>query len=289
MATKYTIKDFNKDFMTEQDCLQYVFQARYGDLEQCIFCGKPASYHKTAQRKRYKCAHCGNDINPLADTIFHKSSTSLKLWFHAIYLFSVSKNGVSAKELERQLGVTYKTAWRMAKQIRKLFEEGFTEKFKGTVEVDETYVGGQRRGKRGRGAEGKAPVIGVVERNGEVRAKVSLDTKAASVMPIIIDNVEQGARVVTDEYQSYKRVSLHGFKHDRIKHKSKQYVVGDVHTNTIEGFWSQLKRGINGTYHSVSPKYLQTYVNEFSFRYNHRKAGPLFPSLLPVAAQLIDC
>ncbi len=149
-------------------------------------------------------------------------------------------------------------------------------------------MGGSRRGKRGRGAEGKAPVIGIVERQGKVKAKVSIDTKADTIMPMITEYVKPNARVITDEYRSYNRVSLHGFKHDKIKHSAKKYVDGDVHTNTIEGFWGQLKRGLNGTYHSVSTKYLQEYVNEFSFRYNHREGGALFPRLVPVASQMID-
>lgn len=284
---KYTIKDFHKAFPDDAACLDYVFQLRFGSLDQCPHCGKQFSYSKVSSKKKYKCAFTGCEIAPLADTIFHKSSTALTTWFYAIYLFSVSKNGVSGKELERQLGVTYKTAWRMAKQIRELFTEESGDSFKGTVEVDETYVGGKRRGKRGRGADAKAPVIGVVERNGCVQATVSLDTKASTVLPMINRKVEKGARVITDEYRSYDRVSLHGFKHDRIKHSEKKYVVGDVHTNTIEGFWSQLKRGINGTYHSVSPKYLQKYVDEFAYRYNYRKAGPLFPHVIPVAAQKV--
>jgi transposase len=286
---KYTIKNFNNDFATDDDCLEYVFKARYGWLVECPHCGQKFAYSKVSKRKYYKCAFGGCEIYPLADTIFHKSSTPLKLWFHAIYLFSVSKNGVSAKELERQIGVTYKTAWRMCTQIRKLFEVDGGDKLSGTVEVDETYVGGAKKGKRGRGADGKAPVIGVVERQGQVKAVVGVNTKASTVLPFINDSVEKGARVITDEYASYTRVSMNGFKHEKIKHKDKQYVVGDVHTNTIEGFWSQLKRSIDGTYHSVSPKYLQRYVDEFAYRYNHRKVGALFPHLLPVAAQLVDC
>lgn len=286
--TKYTIKELKREFGTEEKCLTYIFKARYGDVEICPHCGKPFSYSKVSGRKKYKCAYCGGELAPLADTIFHKSSTSLVLWFHAIYLFSVSKNGVSAKELERQLGVTYKTAWRMANQIRKLFAEEIEQPFENTVEVDETYVGGSRRGKRGRGAEGKAPVIGIVERQGKVKAKVSLDTKADTILPMIEETVKPEGRVITDDYRSYNRVSLHGFKHDKIKHSTKRYVDGDIHTNTIEGFWGQLKRGLNGTYHSVSTKYLQHYVNEFSFRYNHRSAGALFPRLVPVAAQMMD-
>jgi len=163
---KLTINDFHKRYPDDEACLERVFQTRYADFTHCPKCGKPFKYHKVRGYKRYACQHCGYHIHPLSGTIFHKSSTPLKLWFYAIYLFSVSKNGVAAKELERQLGVTYKCAWRMAKQIRLLFsDDEELDLLDETVEVDETYVGGKRKGKRGRGAEGKTAVVGIVERN----------------------------------------------------------------------------------------------------------------------------
>lgn len=193
-------------------------------------------------------------------------------------------------ELQRHLGVTYKTAWRMAKQIRTLFadQDIDNEPLNNILEADETYVGGKRKGRRGRGAAGKTPVIGVVERDGEVKAIVAHDTKMKTVMPFIMENVEPGTQMMTDEYNVYSRMSLNGYKHDTVNHGSGEYVRGDVHTNTIEGFWSQLKRSINGTYHSVSPKYLQSYVDEFAYRYNCRHSeNHLFSSLIPTAAKLV--
>lgn len=290
MSEKFTIKQFHQKYPDDDACLNEIFQNRYGVLTECQQCSKPFKYYRVKNRKCFKCAFCANELHPLADTIFHKSSTSLKNWFFAIFLFSNSKNGVSAKELERHLGVTYKTAWRMAKQIRLLFADQDINDvlLKGTVEADETYVGGRRRGKRGRGAEGKTPVIGIVERDGEVKAIVTPNTKAATVIPFINDNVEKGSNVMTDEYAAYNRVTMNEFVHEKVNHGSGQYVVGDVHTNTIEGFWSQLKRSINGTYHSVSPKYLQNYVDEFAYRYNHRHSEThLFSTLVPTAAKLV--
>ena len=287
---KFTIKQFEEKYPNDDACLDEIFHQRYGDLSQCPNCDKETKFHRVKGRKCYKCQYCAYELHPLADTIFHKSSTSLKDWFLAIYLFANSKNGVSAKELQRHLGVTYKTAWRMANKIRLLFQAQDVdgEMMSDIVEADETYVGGKRRGKRGRGAAGKTPVIGIAERNGEVKAIVAPDTKAATIIPFIRENVEQGAQVMTDEYHSYKRVSLNGFKHQTVNHGSKQYVVGDCHTNTIEGFWSQLKRSVNGTYHSVSPKYLQNYVDEFAYRYNRRHAPEhLFRVLIPTAARLV--
>lgn len=184
-------------------------------------------------------------------------------------------------ELQRQLGCTYKTAWRMAKQIRKLFEEN-KDALSGIVELDETYVGGKGgNNKRGRGSENKTPVFGMVERKGAIKARVTVDTKRKTVMPIIRQNVTIGTEIMTDEYLPYKSLIKEGYNHQTVTHGAREYVRGNVHTNTLEGFWSQMKRSINGTYHAVSPKYLQTYVDEFSYRYNARLASePLFSLLL---------
>lgn len=270
---RFTIKDFNNRYPDEDACLEEIFSKRYQKFSTCPKCGKPFKYYKVKDRKCYACQSCGHQLHPLADTIFHKSSTPLKSWFYAIYLFSVSKNGVSAKELERQLGVTYKCAWRIAKQVRRLFTDDNNEPFDGTFEVDETYIGGKKKNsKRGRGADGKKLVVGIVEREGDIKAVVTENVKSSTVMPLIKDNVKQGSVVMTDEYNIYNSVPKAGYKHHTVNHGAKQYVEGINHTNTIEGFWSQLKRSVDGTYYAVSPKYLQTYVNEFTFRYNHRKS-----------------
>ena len=184
-------------------------------------------------------------------------------------------------ELQRQLGVTYKCAWRIANKVRTLFSDE-TPQLNNIVEIDETYVGGKgKNNKRGRGAENKTPVFGMAERKGLLRAKVTVDTKKETVMPIIKEHVKIGSNIMSDEYLPYQSLSREGFNHQSINHSQKQYVNGLIHTNTIEGFWSQLKRSVNGTYHMVSPKYLQEYVNEFSYRYNQReKARPIFSLLL---------
>ncbi len=192
----------------------------------------------------------------------------------------MSKTGVSAKELQRQLGVTYKCAWRIANKIRTLFIDD-NEPLRNAVEVDETYVGGHIEGKRGRGAEGKTPIVGIAERKGKIVATVTADVSSNTIMPIISRNVAIGTTVYTDEFTAYNRVAKMGFQHHTVNHGAKVYVDGMAHTNTIEGFWSQLKRSIDGTYHCVSPKYLQEYVNEFSYRYNKRNAlSPVFSLLL---------
>lgn len=193
----------------------------------------------------------------------------MKLWFHAIYLMSSTRCGISAKQIERETGVTYKTAWRMFTQIRSLLNED-TKPLTGEVEVDETYVGGVRQGKRGRGAEGKAKVLGAAQRYGKVIAKVVPDVKRHTLVPFMAHNVNRDATLFTDEFPSYDHMTRIGYKHLRIEHHLKVYARGNVHTNSIEGFWSLVKRGIGGVYHSVSPQYLQSYINEYSFRYNHR-------------------
>lgn len=276
---KYTIKDFKNDFPDDNACLDYIFQVRYPDAS-CPECKNTNCFYRVSTRKCYSCSHCGYQLHPTAGTIFHKSSTSLADWFYALFLFSSARNGVSGKELQRQLGVTYKTAWRMAKQIRSLMTQG-KDPLSGTVEMDETYVGGRRRnGKRGRGTD-KEAVVGIAERGGSVRVKHVENVKSKTLMPMLRENVALGSAVMTDEFPVYNRVSKDGYLHDVIQHGIKEYVRGNVHTNTIEGFWSQVKRSISGTHHAVSPKYLQFYLNEFVFRYNHRSSEiPMFHLLL---------
>lgn len=285
MKVKFTIKDFNTKYPDDNACLAELWEARYGNVTACPSCKKDTKFHKRTDKKAYACQYCGHLISPLADTIFHKSATSLKNWFYAIYLFSVSKNGVSAKELERQLGVTYKTAWRIAFQIRLLFEQN-KDLLKNIIEVDETYHGGRHKGTRGRGSENKIPVIGMVERRGEVKAHVATNTKRSTVLPLMRRNIALGTRVMTDEYLTYRTVAQHGYSHETVNHGRKEYVRNEAHTNTIEGFWSQMKRSIGGTYHCVSPKYLQQYVNEFVWRYNQRfSLSPVFGLMVAKASQ----
>ncbi len=168
----------------------------------------------------------------------------------------------------------------MQRQIRKLMRSE-NSILSGTVEIDDTYIGGKHKGKRGRGAEGKTPIFGMVERKGELKADMVENLKAKTVMPIIQENVEGNSQIFSDELSSYEKLKHYGFKHDVIKHRIKEYVRDEVHTNTIEGFWSQLKRSIDGTYHSVSPQHHQLYVDEFSWRYNHRSSeNPFFELLL---------
>lgn len=269
---KYTIHDFNRDFPNDDACLDFMRDALYPEGIECRTCERVTKHHRLAKRKAYSCQECATHVYPLAGTIFERSRTPLKSWFYAMYLMASTRCGISAKQLERELGVTYKTAWRMFKQIRTLMDED-TGSFFGEVEMDETYVGGKRRGtKRGRPGKDshKVPVAGIVQRGGKVAALVTKDTKKRTLMPIVEEKVLPETMVYTDEYTAYDGLGGKGYKHPRVTHAEKVYVVGNVHTNTIEGFWSLVKRGIGGVYHSVSEKHLQSYVNEYAFRYNHR-------------------
>jgi transposase-like protein len=281
---KYTIEQFNQQFPDEDACLEWLRNKLYPSLIFCQNCRKPTKHHRIASRKVYGCDYCGHQISPTAGTIFHKSPTPLRLWFYAIYLMAQTRGGISAKQLQRELGVTYKTAWRMFKMIRSRLDEGLSA-FSSDVEVDETYVGGVRKGKRGRGAAGKTAVVGVVERKGKIKAVVVPDTKKNTINKIVENQIEVGATVHTDEYASYNDLTKKGYDHKRILHSSEIYVIGDVHTNTIEGFWALVKNGITGVYHQVGKAYLQSYVNEYAFRYNHRNdVTPMFLTFLERAS-----
>jgi len=277
---KFTRKDFDENFPNDEACLEWIKNHRYPNGIECPVCKKVTKYHKVNKRPVYECDNCGHQVSPTANTIFHKSSTPLRVWFQAIYQISSTRCGISAKQIQRETGVTYKTAWRMFKQIRTLLDEDFKH-LTGEVEVDETYVGGKRHGKRGRGAEGKSIVVGAAQRKGKVVAQVVPDVKRHTLVPFTVNKVDRNAILYTDEFPSYDHMARYGFSHLRIRHHDREYVRGNIHTNSIEGFWSLVKRGIGGVYHSVSPQYLQSYINEYSFRYNHRKdETPMFQTIL---------
>lgn len=285
---KFTVRDFERRFPNDDSCLEEIKNRLYPDGIYCPICKRITKHHKLAKKPVYECDYCRQQVSPLAKTIFRKSPTPLKTWFEAIFWMATTRSGHSAMELQRQIGVTYKTAWRIYKQIRKLLNEK-PDIFFGEVEADETYIGGIRHGKRGRGASGKTPVIGIAQRQGNVIASVVPDVRFSTIAPIITKNVSLDATLYTDDFPMYDRFTRVGFKHERINHSAKIYVAGKVHTNNIEGFWSLLKRGISGVYHAVSPKYLQSYLNEYAFRYNHRRdETPMFDLMLNRIASQTD-
>ena len=236
-------------------------------------------------RTAYACDYCGKHIYPLAGTIFEKTTTPLHKWFEAMFLMGATRCGISAKQIQREIVVTYKTAWRIAHQLRKLLSEDL--QLEGlSVEIDETYVGGIRKYGRGcpmAGDKKKTPVMGMVERGGRVAALAIDNVKGSTLLGHIHDHVLPATMIFTDELNGYDGIKHMpaGYKHRRIKHSAGVYVRGNVHTNTIEGFWSLVKRGIGGVYHSVSQKHLQSYLDEYSFRYNRRSVPqPMFSSIL---------
>lgn len=262
----YTIKQLNKDFPDDNACLDYIFNLRYGKNYTCPKCHKKGFY-RIKTRKCYGCAWCGYQIYPLKGTIFSGSATDLYNWFYALYRFSTAKNGVSAKELQGVLGITYKTAWRIAHLIRSLMKQD-GKMLNKEVEIDEFYYGGKKRGITG--TAHKKPVLGMVERKGRIKAKVVEEIWTPVVLKSIVDNIERGTHLITDDATYYPKTKRLGYFHSSVCHSKKEFVRGKVYTNTIEGFWSQMKRSIYGTYHSVSPKHLQSYVDEFAYRYNQR-------------------
>jgi len=274
---KFTIQNFLKRFPDDDACLAHLMRVRYGNKPICPKCGKKGKFHKMSKHPAYACAWCGHHIHPCAGTPFHRSRTSLQLWFYALYLFATSRHGVSAKELQRQLGVTYKTAWRMGHQIRKYMAEiDGDDPLSGHVEIDETYVGGKRSdGKRGRGASGKTIVFGALERGGDVLTRVVPNVKRVTLEPIIVEKVEPGSEISSDEHLSYRRLGSRGFKHGVVSHGAGEYVRGAYHTNSIDGFWSQLKRSILSTHIHVSGKHLSKYLGEFEYRFNMRETPEL--------------
>jgi transposase-like protein len=293
---RYTIEDFNRQFPDDDACLEHLKEQRFPKgIAYCEKCKKDRKHYRITGRPVYSCDHCGTQISPMAGTIFEHSSTSLRLWYYAMYLMASTRCGISAKQVQRETGVTYKTAWRMFRQIRSLLSEGDMQLEGEAVEIDETYHGGKRKGGHGRqlrndkGEEMYAPVFGMVERKGRVRAFATPNVKSATLLPFIRDYVLPKSTIFTDEYKVYGGIKnmKAGYTHRRIRHKQHVYVRGNVHTNTIEGFWSLVKRGIGGVYHQVSTKYLQSYLDEYSFRYNRRDQGNLiFTSLLKRVAEL---
>jgi transposase len=279
--SRYSLMEFMRDFPDDATCLEWLWTTRYSpdgkhaDCPKCELRREFKRYETSQQRQSWTCTACGHHLHPTAGTIFHKSSTSLHLWFYAMYLMTSTRCGISAKQLERELGVTYKTAWRMFTLIRnELMTQDDDEPLAGAIEADETLCGRQARkgktGRPGRGDRKKTPVFGMVERGGRVVASKVPDASSLSLMPQIEKQVLSESVVYTDEWKSYNRLARSGYQHRRIHHSQEIYVMGDVHTNTIEGFWSLVKRGIAGTHHAVSAKWLQGYLNEYAWRYNHR-------------------
>ncbi len=278
MVEKLSLGKFLQKYGTKDKCLEVLKHLRYPQGVFCQKCQKIKEFYKIESRQVYQCS-CGYQIAPLAGTILEKTTTPLQYWFYAIFIVSATRSGVSAKQLQRELGVTYKTAWRMFKQIRMLMADTGSGLLNGTVEVDETFIGGAGKNRRYEWKGNEKPkevVMGMIQRGnlGKGGEKAYLkhipNTGKWTLIKQIKDHVDPKARVISDEWGGYTQISKYGYRHDVVRHKE-TYVDRDIYTQNVEGLWSILKRGIYGVYRIVSKKYLQAYVDEYAWRYNHRK------------------
>src|SRR5215212_4795469 len=244
---------------------------------KCLRCGEK-SISRRKRRHQFQCNSCRYDFSVTAGTIFHDTHLPLWKWFLAVYLIVEAKKGVSANQLKRTIGTTYKTAWYLCHRIRAALNEVDAQLLKGIVEVDETFIGGEVEGK-GRGYKGnKVVVVGAMQRGGNICLQVVRGTDRETLHGFIRENTAGDTEAIyTDEWPAYRGIADKDTKHKTVKHRDKEYVAeGDVHTNSIENVWSLLKRSIVGSYHQVSAKHLDAYLDELEFRFNNRENPFMF-------------
>lgn len=277
MSKAPTLRQFQDRFPTEESCLDHLMRVRWGDRHDCEKCGKSAKFYRVAKRRSYACEWCGHQVYPTAGTPFDRTRTSLRDWFFVMFMFCSSRHGVAAKEVERQIGVTYKTAWRMCHEIRKYMAIVDGDDPIGgegeAVEIDETMIGGKLPGSgKGNYRANKTVVLGMIERGGKIVTKIVPDVKKTTLFPAIVDKVEEGSTIYTDQLNGYRALPTIGmnYRHNSVNHNRDEWARGECHVQTIEGFWAQLKRGINGTHIHVSRQHLSKYLGEFEFRHNRR-------------------
>ncbi len=275
-----SIMDFFEMFPDDESCLQHIFDVRFGQGHTCPKCERESKWYRIKAERAFSCGNCGHHLHPTVNTPFAKTRTPLRLWFYAIYLFTTSRHGVSGKELERQLGVTYKTAWRMGHEIRKhMAEVDGDPVLENEVEVDETYIGGYKKGMRG--GKGKAVLMGMLERDGDIVTEVVESSSKKNLLPHIDDHIEKGATVYTDELRTYKSLPKRGYKHESVNHGRNEWVKGKASTNGVESFWKHFKASVKGTHIHISEKHLEKYAKEFEFRFNNRHIPKeMFPKLV---------
>jgi transposase len=303
-ASQFSLMEFMRDYPDDAACLEHLWRSRFspdGEHAECPKCEQERVFrrYRTAQgRQSWTCTGCGHHVHPTAGTIFHKSSTSLHLWFYAMYMMASTRCGFSAKQLEREIGVSYKTAWRMLNKIRNVLMVDDGEPLRGDIEADEASVDGKPRkpqGKHSHLAIGPSPrsqagklrersrarVFAAVERGGRVKATVLPSRRGPRLKETLVEWVEPESIIITDEWPSYNGLDKHFIAHSRINHSTGIYVEGDTHTNTIEGFFGHLKPAIRGTYRRVSHHWRQGYLNEFVWRRNARYSSTsMFEQLL---------
>ena len=268
----------------DKACREYLELQRWGGVPVCPHCGTVDENHyklnvKGEFKGLYKCRACKERFTVTLGTMFEGSPISLRKWFIATYIFASHKKGISSHQLARDLGVTQKTAWFMLHRLRETFTDSEPTQLDGVVSLDETFVGGKNKnrhadkrveGSQGGNSEDKTVVMGAMSAGGNVVTNIIADRTANTMIPEVNKMVKKGSIIVTDEHKAYYRLKGEYF-HIVVNHNEGAYVNGAFTTNNIEGFWSLLKRGVIGIYHQVTPKHLQTYCNEFGFRYNTRK------------------
>lgn len=275
--------------MTETEARAMLEKLRWANGIICPKCGVVGNAHKMVSKAGtknpvrdgvYKCRDCRKQFTVTVGTIFEDSHIPLHKWLAAIYLMNASKKGISAHQLHRMLDITYKAAWFMAHRIRYAMSERPLGKLLGIIEADETYVGGRESNKHAkkkikeggkRGTVGKTAVFALVQRNGDLRAGTMSPVTSANIREVMREHVTPNSHIMTDQADKYVHLDEDFLHHELVNHSKKEYVRGDVHVNTLEGWFSLLKRGINGTFHHVSPQHLDRYVGEFEYRYNNRK------------------
>ena len=274
-----SVREFFARFPTDEACLEHIMVVRHGLRHTCAKCGVvDATFHRLANRPAYSCAHCGAHVHPCAGTVFQDTRTPLTVWFYAIYLFVVTRHGVSGKELQRQLGVTYKTAWRIGMQLRRLI--GSVDEFtalQGHVELDETFVGGKRPHATYR--DNKTIVMGLKQRGGRMVTEIIPDVSAATLKKVVLENVQPKTIVSTDEATGYGLLTGYDYQHGTVNHSKDEWARVDPatgvnhHVQHVESFWSLFKRSVKSTHIHISRKHMSKYLDEFTFRSNHRSMG----------------
>ncbi len=278
------VRDIPLACSNELAAVEFFEKRRWADTPCCPRCGDVEVYkmtdRQTGERNKrflWRCKGCKQQFTVRIGTVLEDSRVPFRHWAMTFWLACSSKKGVSAKQIERMTGLSYKSALFLLHRVRFAMAPANANdggKLDGTVEIDETYIGGKpryRSSRNKRGPAGKQPVVGMVERDGRVRARVAPDVTAATLKAAVREHVEKSANLMTDEHASYKGLHTEFASHQFVAHARREYVRGDVSTNAIESFWAVLKRGIYGTYHNVSRKHLQRYLDEFEFRYNTRK------------------